>query len=287
MAAILRQLLTMSNIKLIALDLDGTLLNSDKKLTRRTYNVLAKAAACGIQIVPTTGRVYSALPENIQQLPFVQYIITVNGAQVNDLIGRTVLYRAEMPWQRCVELMRELDTLPVIYDCFMDNAAWMTEALKAQIDAFAPDEHYRKMLHEVRQPVPELKAFLAQRKQDVQKVQFFIKDMEMRQVLLCDLPQRYPDLLVTTSVVNNVEFNAPDANKGKAMLALAAALGISREETMSFGDGLNDLSMIKEAGMGVAMANACGEVLCDADYVTLDCDSEGVADAIERFCLGG
>ena len=275
----------MPNYKLIALDLDGTLLNSRKELTPRTKRALAQAAERGIAIVPTTGRVYSALPENISALPFIRYIISVNGAQIYDLQTKSVLYRAEIPWQDAVKLMTYLDTLPVLYDCFMDNSAWMTAEFKTHIDEFAPDEHYRKMLYELRRSVPELKAFLTQRAQNVQKVQFFIKDMALRERLLADLPKQYPDLLVTTSVVNNIEFNAPNANKGKAMGDLAGKLGISQEETMSFGDGLNDLPMIEAAGMGVAMANACREVLDVANYVTLDCDSDGVADAIEKFCL--
>lgn len=275
----------MPDIKIIALDLDGTLLNSQKRISSEDYGALEKAAASGIRIVPTTGRVYSALPEEIQKLPFLRYLISVNGSQVRDMQTGEVLYRSEIPWQRAVEIMRYLDTEDVIYDCFMDDAAWMTVALKEKIDLFAPDEHYRKMLHEVRIPVPELKAFVAGRKQDVQKIQFFNRDMDHRSVLLEELPKHFPDLIVTSSVVNNIEFNSPGADKGHALLALAEALGLTRENTMSFGDGLNDLSMIKAAGIGVAMDNACQVVKGAADYVTLSCDQSGVANALKHFGL--
>jgi len=276
----------MPDIRLIALDLDGTLFNSDKKITPRTYAALAAAAQQGIEIVPTTGRVYSALPSSILSLPFVRYIISVNGAAVCRKDNGTVLYRSEIPWQRAVDLMQVLDTLPVIYDCFMDNKAFMTERLKYYIDNFAPDEHYRRMLHDVRIPVPELKQFLAERKQDVQKVQFFIRDPERRLRLLNEeMPRRFPDLLISSSVTRNVEFNSQGANKGAAMLSLAEQLGIAAEQTMSFGDGLNDIPMIRAAGLGIGMANACGELLTAADYVTADNDSDGVAQAVEKFCL--
>ena len=275
----------MPEYQIIALDLDGTLLNSRKELTQRSCRALELAAQRGIHIVPTTGRVYSALPAEIRELPFVRYIISVNGAQVFDLKENAVLYRSEMPWQRCVELMSYLDTLPVIYDCFMDNNAWMTAKQKELIDDFAPDEHYRKMLHEVRRAVPELKAFLAEQKRGVQKIQFFIQSMEQREQLLRELPGRFPDLLVSSSVVNNIEFNAPQANKGAALLALAGHLNIPQAATMAFGDGLNDLSMIRDAGLGVAMSNACPAALELADYVTLSCDEDGVAAAVEQFCL--
>ena len=141
------------DIRIIALDLDGTLLNSNKELTQRNYDALVAAAAKGIQIVPTTGRFYDAMPQVIRDLPFVNYAITINGAQVRNVHTGQVLYRAEIPWQQAVEVMTFLDTLPVIYDCFMDDAAWMTAALKAHIEECTDNPHYRKMLHELRQDV--------------------------------------------------------------------------------------------------------------------------------------
>jgi len=270
---------------IIALDLDGTLLNSDKQLTPGNLSALERAAAVGYVIVPTTGRFFGAMPEVIRQLPFLRYAITINGAQVEDLKTGEVIYRAEMPWQQCIELMQLLDTLPVIYDCYMDNDAFMTEELKQYIDEFISSPHYRKMFHDLRKPVPELKAYLAQRKTDIQKVQFFMKDPQLRLQLLEELPQRFADICVSSSVPGNLEVNQARANKGEALLALAAHLGLKREDTISFGDGLNDISMLKTAGIGVAMANACPEALAAADRTTLSCDEDGVAYAIDQICF--
>ena len=104
------------DIRIIALDLDGTLLNSNKELTERNYRALEAAAAKGIQIVPTIGRLYDGMPQMIRDLPFVNYAITINGAQVRHVHTGEVLYRAEIPWQQAVELMKYFDTLPVVYD---------------------------------------------------------------------------------------------------------------------------------------------------------------------------
>ena len=273
-------------IRIISLDLDGTLLNSNKELSPGNLAALERAAAAGIHIVPTTGRFFDAMPEVIRKLPFVRYAITINGAEAVDLHTGEVIYRAEMPWQLVVELMRELDALPVIYDCFMDNGAYMTAALKEKIDTTASDPHYRKMLHELRRPVPELKAYLAQQGRNVQKMQFFSRDAALRRRLLEEIPLRYEGVYASSSVVDNVEVNQIHANKGEALMALADHLGIAHEATMSFGDGLNDLSMIRDAGIGVAMANACDEIKAAADWITLSCDEDGVARGIERFCFG-
>ena len=277
--------LTMKDIRIIALDLDGTLLNSNKELTERNYRALEAAAARGIEIVPTTGRFYDAMPQVIRDLPFVNYAITINGAQVAHVRTGDVLYRAEIPWRQAVEIMSVLDTLPVVYDCFMDNAAFMTAALKERIDECTDDPHYRKMVRELRQSVPELKAFITKRGQDVQKSQFFTMDMALRQRMLNELPRRFPGIITTAALLHNVEINHERANKGAAVLALAEHLGCGAENVMAFGDGLNDLPMIRAAGTGVVMANAFDEVKRYADYITDDCDHDGVAAAIEKFCL--
>lgn len=273
----------MRNIRIIALDLDGTLLNSNKELTPGNFAALQKAADAGIEIVPTTGRFYGGMPEVIRKLPFVHYAITINGAAVYDVRKQQDIAKAEIPMQKAVEIMEYLDTLPVIYDCYMDNWGWMTRAMWEKAEEFAPNAHYLKMIKELRQPVPELKTRLKETGHDVQKIQFFVQDMKLHEELLRSLPMQFPTTAVSTSVSNNIEINDRHANKGEAIGKLAAYLGFDISETMSFGDGLNDLSMIKAAGIGVAMANACSEVLAAADEMTLDCDHDGVAAGIKKF----
>jgi len=133
--------------------------------------------------------------------------------------------------------------------------------------------------------VPELKAFLAERKEDVQKSQIFTMDAALRRQVLEEVPRRFPDLIATSALAHNVEVNEVRANKGAAVLALARHLGLGAEHVMAFGDGLNDISMLEAAGTGVVMANGFDEVKACADYITDDCDHDGVAAAIEKFCL--
>ena len=273
------------DIRIIALDLDGTLLNSNKELTERNYRALEAAAAKGIQIVPTTGRFYGGMPQMIRDLPFVNYAITINGAQVRNVRTGEVLYRAEIPWQQAVELMKYFDTLPVVYDCYVGGGAFMTATLQDAIDDYTDDPHYRKMVRELRAPVEELKAYVTQRGEDVQKSQIFTMDAALRRQVLEEVPRRFPDLIATSALAHNVEVNQRLANKGAAVLALAEHLGCGAEHVMSFGDGLNDVSMIEAAGLGVVMDNAFDEVKRYADYITGDCDHDGVAVAIEKFCL--
>ena len=261
----------MHNIRLIALDLDGTLLDADKRLPE------------GLVIVPATGRFYRGMPQNIRELPFVRYVISVNGAEVFDAARQETVFASEIPWQQAVSVMETLDGLPVIYDCYQDGWGWMTQAFYDCADRYAANVHSLDMIRNLRTPVPELKACLRERARGVQKIQVFFRDMEKRAEMLKAFPAAFPDLVVTSSIVNNIEFNSPGATKGAALKKLADHLKIPVSETMAFGDDHNDVTMLAAAGIGVAMSNAEETVKRAADFVTDACGDCGVAHAMKHF----
>ena len=270
-------------MKLIALDLDGTLLTTEKALTPENEAALRRAAEAGIEIVPATGRFYEAMPEAVRSLPYLHYAITVNGAEIREVRTGRALSRAEIPLARALEVLRVLDRLPVIYDCYMDNWGWMTQAHYDAAADFAPHRHSLEMIQTLRTPVPELKAHLEQVGHDVQKIMMFFRDPALRIASLRELAERFPDLAVSSSIPRNLEINSLEAQKGPALLRLAARLGIAPEQTMAFGDDLNDVSMLRAAGIGVAMGNACPEAKAAAALVTASCDENGVAQALDRL----
>ena len=120
---------------------------------------------------------------------------------------------------------------------------------------------------------------------EAEKVNIFMADLEEREVLRKEL-MAIPELSISSSMYNNLEVNAKGADKGSALLWLADYLGIDREETMSFGDGENDIPMIQAAGIGVAMENALDTVKAAADMITLKNDEDGVAAAIRKIIFG-
>ena len=281
-----------NDIRIIALDLDGTLLDSQKRLSEVNRAALERTAAKGIHVVPTTGRFFGMMPPAVRDLPFVRYAITINGAQVYDRATDTAIVRDEIPLETALGIMETLDRYDVIYDCYRQNWGWMTAALQEKAADYATNEHYLKMVREFRKPVPELKAHLraTAAEGDVQKVMLFARSevegqrsesLDTLAKIRAEMAARYPDIKVTSSTWNNIELNIKTAHKGNALKRFAEHLGLTLENCMAFGDGMNDFTMVEAAGVGVAMENAEPEVKRVAKIVTKSNDEDGVAAVLE------
>ena len=284
----------MNDIRIIALDLDGTLLDSEKRLSEVNRAALERAAKKGILIVPTTGRFFGMMPPAVRDLPFVRYAITINGAQVYDRETDTAIVRDEIPLDMALGVMEVLDRFDVIYDCYRQNWGWMTAALQEKAADYATNEHYLKMVREFRKPVPELKAHLKATANDgdVQKIMLFARNTQVSglssQVLdaiRLELAARFPEIKVTSSTWNNIELNIRTAHKGNALKRFAEHLGLGLANCMAFGDGMNDFTMVEAAGLGVAMANAEPEVKRVAKWIAPSNDDDGVAAGLEEWVL--
>ena len=271
--------------KLIAFDLDNTLLNTKKEVTPETLRVLKKAAELGIEIVPVTGRIWSSVPEAVKSMDFVRYAVTLNGAEVIDVKNAKTIAEALLPVERAVTLCKVFDDLGVVYDCIAGGTRFMKRECWDKVDSVAEAEWQIKIIRGSSVPVENIPEAIAGTK-GVQKMQMYTLDSELRENLLKAFPVVLPKMLFTSSVSNNIEVNAPEANKGDGLKMLAEYLDMPVRSAMAFGDGLNDLSMIQAAGIGVAMGNACKELLEIADHVTADCDHDGVAEGIKTFCRG-
>lgn len=268
---------------IIATDLDGTVLDGEKKVTDRTLAALEAAAESGILVVPATGRILKGMPEEILKLGWIRYMILANGATVWDREAETCLYRAEISAETGLEVFRWLDGFPVIYDCYQDNQGWMTASMWENAEAYAPSPFYLQHIRTLRKPVPDLKEHVRRSGKSLQKIQAFCRTEETQRELIARTAERFPQLAVSTSVARNVEINDGRANKGAALAALAERLGFPMGKVAAFGDGTNDLSMIRAAGMGIAMGNAAEEVKAAADRVTAGNGEDGVGIAVETL----
>ena len=140
-------------MKLIALDLDGTLLNSEKVISAGNFAALSLAAEQGHVIVPATGRALRAIPEQVMALPFLRYAITINGAKVSDTRTGETLLRAELPLDTCLRLMDFAGRYDAMYDCYWNDTGWVDRAFLERVRYYNADEEVVTLLRRTRAPV--------------------------------------------------------------------------------------------------------------------------------------
>lgn len=273
-------------IKLIATDLDGTFVDDQKQLLDENIQAFSECAEKGIFIVPATGRTIIGIPEEIKNLSGVRYAITVNGASVVDLktgeIISSCLLNAETA-VRIMELARDSED-DIMYDAYVEGIGYTRQEFWDNLSCYVPDKGIHDLVRKTRKPVPDNIEYIRSNCSQVDKVNLFFVTQEAR-TRMREVLEKEPGILVSSSLPNNLEINAAGADKGGALLRLAELLGICQEETMAFGDGENDISMISMAGFGVAMGNAEESVKAVADHITVTNNEAGVAAALRKFVL--
>ncbi len=275
--------------KLIAFDMDGTLFDDSKQIPQRNIDALFAAKERGCLTVPATGRMYSGLPPVLQD-ERLRYHILINGALVYDSKEDIILHEGNIDYRQAAALCRWLDNFPVIYDCYIDNEGYMQADMHDSAEPyFEKVKNIYRYVMDTRTRVDCLADYMEERKSPVQKMQIYFRPWQedLRSELMERLPVEFPGLSTTSSLSNNIEINSVEAGKDKGLEKLCAALGIDIKETVFFGDGSNDLGIIKAAGLGVAMENAEEQVKKAADVIAKSNNEAGVALFIEELIATG
>lgn len=273
------------DIKLIALDLDGTLMNSKKQLSKENRKALTECIENGILVVPCTGRTADGIPSEIKDIDGIRYAIATNGAVIHDLKENAVLDTRMLTWEKAMELLEFVDNYPVMYDPYIEGRGITEPKFFENLSDYCLTDALQDLVKKTRDLHPSIIDYVRNIRKPVEKINLFFPDMEGRARLRAEL-NKQADILVTSSIPNNLEINALGASKGEAIHRLADLLGIDRAQTMAIGDGENDFTMIRMAGVGVAMKNASEELQAEANYVTETNDDDGVAAAIYRLVFG-
>ena len=271
-------------IRMIGVDLDGTLLNSEKQLTAYTREVLKKAIEQEVAVVVATGRPFSGVPDELKHFPGIRYALTANGARILDMQKQKVVYENLLSVESSEKVIDILRKHHAIHEFFVDGVGYMNEDGLKNVYAYFEDPHMAEYLQSTRIPVKDVKEKLQTMKCEVDKLQGIFRNQKDKEEALEEL-NTLSGIVVTAAMDNNLEINKEGTNKGLGLLQLGKSLGISREEIMACGDGGNDVEMLKEVWFAVAMANGSDPVKKAADFVTVSNDEDGVAKAIERFVL--
>lgn len=270
--------------KLIASDLDETLLDDDHHVPARVRKTVAAARELGVRFVPATGRPAGSVGVTLEELGLAgsadDYVLSFNGGCLTRNSSPAPITSCSLPWERACQIY----------------AAGVRYGVTMHVNTLDPVYLYNY--------IPEERAYIEGRMNIVETCEptlDFLAGQTIVKVIYMSLDMPYlrrieremaeaglsDGLDVYYSGNRYLEFNAPGVNKGAGLLALAERLGIAPEETIAVGDNSNDISMIRAAGLGCAVANATGEAKAAAGYV---CDADNnagaVAEVIEKFVMG-
>ncbi len=266
----------MAKIRLIAMDMDGTLLNSDKEVTPATKEAIGLVKERGVQVTFATGRMFSAAVYYARELGIDMPMINYNGALIKEPNRRIWRYfPLEVPVAtKVLEIAARHDVYSKAYvkDVLYCDRGW--EKSKAFARRF-------RVAAELVEDVARIPARVGPPSMIV-----IIEEPEVLAQVESSLLEELGDaVFITRSRADSLEIIHPQASKGRALLWLAQQMGIDPEEILTIGDSHNDLDLLKVAGVAVAMGNA-EQVLKDkADFITRDCDQDGVAVALRKYVL--
>jgi Cof subfamily protein (haloacid dehalogenase superfamily) len=265
-------------ISVIAMDLDGTLLGADQKVSDENCRVLRECAARGIRIVLASGRSFESVRTFAKAIGIEDCgIISCNGARVDETVHGPVILEDCFSKEQALMLFEELRRCSIYFECYTPGRIYMTNGFVERFHS-----------HEAR--VLEMDGYRLEYIDGTERMRREALDHAYKFVLYSPDPNvlaraaermKQFDVAVTSSWGDNVELMKTDAGKGKAVLAYAARYGIEKDEIMGFGDQLNDLSMISSVGVGVAMENASPELKAVADETC----GHVADDGIYHYCL--
>lgn len=272
-------------VKLIALDLDGTLLGEDHStVPERNLKALREASARGVKIAIASGRCWSLVEELAESMGMVDYAILANGACVRDVKEGKWLFRIGIENRQTRTIVHILREKGLRFEVYQNGESYLEnfEAIREELGGKELSDLARVALSSV-VPVEDVIEALGE---DVsEKFNIFRVDPRIRGEIVAAVTAVGP-VACTNATENNLEISPIGADKGTAVKRLSELLGISSEEVMAFGDADNDLGMLTWAGWSFAMGNAFPAVKRAARYQTGSNREAGVGQAVERFVLG-
>ena len=269
------------DIKVIAMDLDGTALNHQKQLTERTRAAIQNAAKSGIQIVVATGRTFSSLAPEVLAMPEITCAITSNGAVVNRIPDGAVLLHNYPNPETVSEIAGMIQGEKIDTEVCTGGQAYIGQSYYDRVleGKTNRDVQYVKT---TRHPVPDIYQFLLEHRVAIENINLNFKTLEEKQQWQQRF-QKLPGVTPTSSFLFNVELGGATTSKAHALQALLDEWQMTSQQVMAFGDSENDLGMIQLAGIGVAMANGMEEVRQAADLLAESNEEDGVAKIIEQL----
>lgn len=276
--------------KLIALDLDGTLFDSESRISQNNKLAIKRAADIGVNFVIATGRPYQGLPLDSMAELGIRYAITTNGSAVYSVPEKECLFERCIPSPHVIPLIEQLQRLQVDMGVFIQGETCTPGPCQNVVEGMDNlPAALKEYILTTRNVIPDLVAYLENSNHQVQKVtmNFLLNEANTyvdRQEAIAIL-KNCPHIYFLSGGFGNLEFTAKGISKANGLTFLCDYLHIPVEQTLACGDSENDLDIIKAAGLGIAMENATDDIKAAADDITLSNDCDGVAALIEKWVL--
>jgi len=271
----------MPNIKLAALDVDGTLVRSDLSLSPSVVQSLQNLRDADVEVAIVTGRSMGELIAFRESLPWIRYFVVSNGATGLDTQTNTRFYEKLLPLAIARAVEREARKYPVMTEVYADDISYVNRDCWKHSELYTAEFLHHPSLVKGRVPVESVGDLLDERKSDIEKLYISFRDT-------ADLPklrsfcERFPvDLVV--SIHDGLEVNQKGVEKGSGLLALCKYLGISPAEAAAVGDGMADIAMFEQVGLSIAMENALESVRARANLVAPPNNCDGAVWAIRQI----
>lgn len=271
-------------IRMIALDLDGTTLNSKGHVSEHTRDVLEKAIRHGVQVVVSTGRCFTSIPAEVMSIEGLNYTISSNGAIITDLRKKEIIYSNCVQPTAARKAIQLVDEYNLTLEAFWGGRAYIDQTIYDFIKNGGKSNRNPEYVLTTRSPIEHIYDAMEENINRIENINICFPSTDCLEELK-DIFMEITDATITSSFRYNLEVGGPTTSKRNALETLIGKLGIARTELMCCGDAPNDIEMIKFAGIGVAMGNAWGDTKEYADYVTSTNDEDGVARAVEKFVL--
>ena len=266
-------------MKLIALDVDGTLVDDDKKISPRTKHALIEAMKAGHKVCIASGRSFYGTEYYAKELEFDKYggiLSNFNGAKITEYGSNKVLFDHLLDLDLVKEVLAFIKPLNISYMIYHGDHIYIED-----INTYSLEEamRFNKIGYILDEDLAENIDF---RPNNI----LFAADPDKIKADADLIYEKFKDRgYLTYSGPHYYELMPTGITKGTSILEIADYFGIDHKDTIAFGDQMNDQDMIIKAGVGVAMGNATEDLKREADYVTLTNNEDGVADYIERFIL--
>ena len=272
----------MPTYKIIACDMDETLLSSDASICRRNIEAIAKAKAQGVKFVPCTGRGFRSVEGVLKTLNLFdeanQYIIGFNGASITENKGHRSLFWDPIPFDLADRIYRKSASYGLCMHIYTRDTVY--------ISGITPDEEDFLRGRMAYVPTAEKTLDFLRGKEEVCKLIIMNTDYSRLQEIHAEMKPLLDDITVSFSSNRYIEFMHKGVTKGVALLKLAAMLGVQPEETMAIGDNINDIEMLQAAGLSVGVHNLNPLIRQYCNVVTNATNNDGaVGEAIETFVL--